>query len=104
MSPSDRRRHRQRVAFVTHASVECGVPVERDRSSFGERLVKFLLRVVLLAVVWTEVEVGDDLHRPIQEGFEDILLDECLADSFKLGEIELRPEMVEDRVAVGGFL
>jgi hypothetical protein len=36
-----------------------------------------LFRFVLLAVVRTEVEVGDDLHRPIWKQFEDILLDEC---------------------------
>jgi len=40
------------------------------------------------------VEVGDDFHRPTRKQFEDILLDECLADSFELGELELRPEVV----------
>jgi hypothetical protein len=46
------------------------------------------------------VEVGDDLHRPIRKQFEDVLLDERLADSFELSELELRPEVVENRVAV----
>ncbi|EMA48447.1 hypothetical protein C451_20415 [Halococcus thailandensis JCM 13552] len=50
------------------------------------------------------MEVGDDLHRPIREEFEDILLDECLADSFELFELELRPEMVENRVGISCWM
>ncbi|EMA56704.1 hypothetical protein [Halococcus thailandensis] len=34
------------------------------------------------------MEVGDDLHRPIRKQLEDILLDECLPDSFELFELE----------------
>ena len=78
--------------------------MEGGRPALGERLVELLDRVALLTVVGPEVEVADDLHRPIREQFDDILLDERLADSFELSELELRPEVIEDRVAVGRFL
>ena len=77
--------------------------MERGRSALGERLVEFLNRIELLAVVGPQVEVADDLHRPVRKQREDVLLDERLADSFELSELELRAEVVEDCVAVRRF-
>jgi len=39
----------------------------------------------------------------VRKEFEDILLNECLADSFEFRELELRPEVVEDRIAMRRF-
>ena len=47
------------------------------------------------------MEVANDLHQPIWKQRKSILLDERLTDSFKLSELELRAEMVKNRVAVG---
>ena len=67
---------------------------------FASDFVEFLDRVELLAVVRPEVEVADDLHRPVWKQLEDVLLDECLANSFEFTEFELRAEVVDDRITV----
>jgi len=53
--------------------------------------------VVFVTVVGSQVEVCTDLHL-LGEQFDDILPKECVSDSFEPFRLELRPQVIEDRV------
>ncbi len=88
--------YRQRVAFVLHTCVECGVGVECGGSTLGFRVIE-LLSVVFITVVGPQVEVCADLHL-LGEQFNDISSEKGVSDSFEPFRLELRPEVIEDRV------
>jgi len=62
--------------------------VERGRSTLSQRRVEGLC-LVFIAVVGIEVEVGDDLHRSIREGFDSIPLEQRVPNLFDGIEVKL---------------
>jgi len=70
--------------------------VERGGSTLGLGMVEAIC-VVFVTVVRPQVEVCADLHL-LREQFDDISPEERVSDSFEPFRLELRPQMVEDRV------
>ena len=88
--------YRQRVTLVLYTRVECGVGVERIDSTLGFRVVESVC-VVLVTVVGPQVEVCADLHL-LGEQLNEPLSKKRVSDSFEPFGLELRPEVVENRV------
>jgi len=68
--------YRQRVAFVLHTRVECGIGVERSGSTLRYRVIEAVC--VVFVTVGPQVEVCADLHL-FGEQFIEILSQEQLA-------------------------
>ncbi len=88
--------HHQCVTFVPHACVERDVGVERSGSTFGHRVIE-VVDVLFATVVGPQVRVCADLNL-LRKQFDNISSKERVTDSFEPFRLELRPEMVEDRV------
>jgi hypothetical protein len=70
--------------------------MERGGSALGFGVVEAVC-VVFVTVVGPQVEVCADLHL-LGEQFDDISPKKRVSDSFEPFRLELRPEMIEDRV------
>lgn len=73
--------------------------MERRRAAFRLRRVQRLC-FVFVAVVGTEVEIGDDLHRSILQCCKRISLQERVSDRLNGVKVELIGEMSTDGVGV----
>ena len=93
--------HRQRVAFVAHASVEGSISAEGGGSVLGFGVIETVC-VVFIAVVGPQVEVRNDLHL-LGKMFEYVPLKEEITDGSDGVEVELGAEVVEDISPRGGI-
>ena len=76
--------------------------MEGGGSGFGLAIVE-PIRVVLVTVVGSQVEINDDLHL-LGKGFESILLEKGVSDRLDGVEVEFRSEMIEDISAWWGVV
>jgi len=74
--------------------------VKRRGSAFSLRELQRLC-LVLVTVVRIQVEVGDDLHRPIRQCLKSISLQECVPNRLNGVQLKLVGEMSTDGIGVG---